>query len=54
MTPELIPFGKCPRCGIVYGDEVEYNFPAPAECECGMELETCTTARKEEIENHES
>lgn len=50
---EKIPLGKCPRDGIVYGDDIEFNFPNPAICSCGMELETCTVAEQEEIQAYE-
>lgn len=47
---EKIPVGKCPRDGIVFGDDVEMEFPVEARCSCGMELETCTVATREEVQ----
>jgi hypothetical protein len=34
----------------VYGTDVAYNFPNPAECKkCGDELEKCTVADEAEV-----
>ena len=38
------PVGECPDCGIVHGDDVAFNFPHPAECSCGSELDDCRIA----------
>lgn len=41
---EQIPVGKCPDCGYVYGDDLEYRFPNPSICSCGAETESTTVA----------
>lgn len=43
----VVGIGECPKHGFVFGDDIEYNFPA--RCECGLELKTFTTGLREEI-----
>lgn len=49
MPPETVALGICPEHGYVYGDDVEYRFPNPCLCWCGMELESVTMAEFEEV-----
>lgn len=45
-----IPVGICPNHGIVFGNDVEYNFPTPSECsECGEELPTTKMVNKTQV-----
>ena len=46
-----VQVGKCPTCGIVTGDEIDYRFPNPCECtNCGDQLEKTKFVRKERLE----
>jgi hypothetical protein len=39
--------GECPNCGIVSGDDVNFNFPNQATCgDCGAELERAGIANE--------
>lgn len=43
--------GECPECGIVWGDDVDVEFPCGGEClVCGSDLEQMTIAPLEQIE----
>lgn len=45
--------GRCPNCGIVTGDELDYRFPNPCECNrCGSQLEKTMIASAEVIAEH--
>ncbi len=46
---DQIPVAKCPNCGYVYGDDLEYRFPNPSVCACGEETETTTVADPETV-----
>jgi hypothetical protein len=47
---EQIPVAKCPNCGYVYGDDLDYHFPNPSECQiCGEETENTTVADEETV-----
>lgn len=41
---EQIPVAKCPNCGYVYGDDLDYRFPDPSVCSCGIETNNTTVA----------
>lgn len=43
------PVGFCDSCGIVTGDQLEYNFPCPAECaKCGSELDEVMISQRDQ------
>lgn len=45
-----IAVGKCPNCGYIYGDDLDYRFPEPSKCDgCGEELENTTVADEETV-----
>lgn len=47
---ERVAVAKCPNCGYVYGDDLDYRFPNPSEClECGAETENTTVADPETV-----
>jgi len=46
---EQIPVAKCPNCGYVYGDDLNYRFPNPSVCSCGAETENTTVANPETV-----
>lgn len=46
---ERITVAKCPNCGYVYGDDLEYRFPEPSVCSCGTETEKTTVANAETV-----
>lgn len=48
---DVTPIGRCPVHGLVYGDDMDYNFPVGAECQCGRELEEATCAPTEEVQD---
>lgn len=48
---DKVDAGKCENCGIVSGDDVNWNFPLPATCDiCGLELVTAGVVSKEKLE----
>lgn len=51
MIPDdQVPVGKCPNCGYVTGDDLDYQFPNPSECLlCGAEMTNTTVAKPETI-----
>jgi len=53
MADTLIPIGECPTHGYVAGENVQFNFPAPATCEkCGQRLTECTVASVQTVREH--
>ena len=51
---EQIPVGDCPNCGVIAGDSVSWNFPAPATCGlCEIELNAAAMAPKKEAKQFE-
>lgn len=44
-----MPVGKCPNCGYVYGDDLDYRFPNPSACSCGRELTNTTIAEADTV-----
>lgn len=47
---DQIAVAKCPNCGYVYGDDLDYRFPNPSEClKCGAETENTTVADPETV-----
>jgi uncharacterized OB-fold protein len=41
---QKVAVAKCPNCGYVYGDDLEYRFPEPSVCSCGTETDNTTVA----------
>lgn len=47
---QTISVGKCPNCGYVCGDDLDYRFPNPSECRvCGEETEKTTVTSEETV-----
>lgn len=47
-----VPVGKCPNCGYVTGDDLDYRFPEPSGClQCGEELTNTTVADAETVQS---
>jgi hypothetical protein len=46
---DMIPVGKCPNCGYVFGDDLDYRFPQSSECKCGETIENTTVAEPETV-----
>lgn len=53
MTEDKVQAGICPNCGLVTGDDVNWNFPNPATCDkCLYELKVAGLVTQEEIEGY--
>lgn len=40
--------GKCPKCGVVKGGDVSFNFPNASFCQrCGGELDKVAIAERD-------
>ena len=46
---ERVPVAKCPNCGYIYGDDLDYRFPNASLCSCGAETENTTVADAETV-----
>lgn len=45
-----VPVGECPNHGYIYGDDVDWDFPNPAQCaDCGRDLYTAKLAPESEV-----
>lgn len=47
IADSIEPVGNCPEHGPVYGDDLDFGFPAPATCDiedCGREVEQVVMA----------
>lgn len=45
-----IAVGECSEHGYIYGDDVQFRFPAQGKCnQCGRFLSRVTLARPEEV-----
>jgi hypothetical protein len=40
VSDDMVWVGKCPKHGIVTGDEVDAEFPTTANCECSRQLDS--------------
>lgn len=50
---EQMAVGKCPKCGAVAGDALDFNFPEPSECaQCGSEIEKTVIADAGEVDRY--
>lgn len=49
---QFIPVAKCPNCGYIYGDDLDYRFPSPSVClKCDEETENTTMGDRETVES---
>jgi len=46
MNSEEVPVGKCEEHGIIYEDDLEYNFPERSRCHCGRYVQVKTVSIK--------
>jgi len=46
-----IPVAKCPDCGYVFGEDLEFKFPEPSVCSCGAETENTTVADADTVQS---
>jgi len=45
-----IAVGKCSNCGYIYGDDLDYRFPEPSECQhCGQSTKKTAVADEETV-----
>lgn len=47
----MVAVARCSNCGYIYGDDLDYRFPNPSQCEiCGEETETTTLAAEDTVD----
>jgi len=46
---DMVPVARCPNCGYVHGDDLDYRFPQPSICSCGAETTETTVAEPETV-----
>ena len=44
-----VTVGQCKDCGYVIGDDVDFRFPQPARCSCGLDLISATVSDAETV-----